>query len=404
LIIDNCESQWVQMTGGLGSYQNIYSFANIGNNIFAGSSVGAWRSTNNGVNWTSIGLNTKEIRSVAVLGADVFASVVNINSPEGVYKSTNNGTNWTQTSLNNLDVEVLSVSGNNIYAGTESGVYRSSNNGANWTFLGLENIYVQTLLSVSSGIYVGADLWSAGGGVYASMDNGASWTFIGLYGHSVHSLAVMGTTLYANMDPNNSTSGVYVYNNFGTNWTSLGLGYEVVAALAVSGNNLFAGSSAASYPTQGTGGVYLSTNNGASWIKKNQGFFNEDMRVSSLLIANGYIFAGCSWRSPFRCSLSEIIGVQNISTKIPSVYSLSQNYPNPFNPTTVINFQLPGNNYVTLKVFDLMGREVQILVNESLKPGAYEVSFDGSHLTSGVYFYRLTTDNYTETKQMVLVR
>jgi hypothetical protein len=98
------------------------------------------------------------------------------------------------------------------------------------------------------------------------------------------------------------------------------------------------------------------------------------------------------------------IGIQNISTEIPSSYSLSQNYPNPFNPTTIISFQLSLAGQVVLKVYDVMGREVQTLVNESLKPGTYEASFDGSSLNSGVYFYRLTTENYSETKKMILMK
>ena len=87
------------------------------------------------------------------------------------------------------------------------------------------------------------------------------------------------------------------------------------------------------------GGVFLSTNNGTNWLNKNQGF-NVIPKVYSLLIANNYIFAGTYGQSVWRRSLSEIIGIQNISTEIPSKYSLSQNYPNPFNPTTKLNSQL----------------------------------------------------------------
>jgi hypothetical protein len=99
-----------------------------------------------------------------------------------------------------------------------------------------------------------------------------------------------------------------------------------------------------------------------------------------------------------------VVEINNISTEIPSSYSLSQNYPNPFNPTTVISFQLSVAGQVVLKVYDVMGREVQTLVNESLKPGTYEASFDGSSLNSGVYFYKLITTGFTETKKMLMVK
>ena len=88
---------------------------------------------------------------------------------------------------------------------------------------------------------------------------------------------------------------------------------------------------------------------------------------------------------------------------------MSQNYPNPFNPETKIKFTIPqfrnlNSNVVTLKVFDMLGREVSVLVNDRLSPGIYEVTFDGSKLASGLYFYRLQIDGYSDTKRMALIK
>jgi hypothetical protein len=88
----------------------------------------------------------------------------------------------------------------------------------------------------------------------------------------------------------------------------------------------------------------------------------------------------------------------------PQQYSLSQNYPNPFNPKTGFRFQVPGVSDVKLTVYDLLGREVAVLVNERKIPGSYEVTFDGSGLASGVYIYRMTAGSFTESKKMVLVK
>jgi len=99
-----------------------------------------------------------------------------------------------------------------------------------------------------------------------------------------------------------------------------------------------------------------------------------------------------------------ITGINLISNEIPSSYSLSQNHPNPFNPSTVVRFQLSDVSDVSLKVYDVMGREVQTLVNEKLSAGTYEVTFDGSNLTSGMYFYKLTAGEYVSTKKMLLVK
>ena len=102
---------------------------------------------------------------------------------------------------------------------------------------------------------------------------------------------------------------------------------------------------------------------------------------------------------------------------VPRVFALEQNYPNPFNPTTGVRFQVgqtlrpaggrtgvPGANDVNITVFDLLGREVKILVNERKAPGVYEVSFDASGLSSGVYFYRMTAGSFSQMRKMMLIK
>lgn len=98
------------------------------------------------------------------------------------------------------------------------------------------------------------------------------------------------------------------------------------------------------------------------------------------------------------------VSVQNISSEVPSAYSLKQNYPNPFNPTTNIRYALPKNGMVKLVVFDALGREVETLVNESQQAGTYEAKFNGAALTSGVYFYKLSAGDFTDTKRMLIIK
>lgn len=97
-------------------------------------------------------------------------------------------------------------------------------------------------------------------------------------------------------------------------------------------------------------------------------------------------------------------GVENIEGIVPTAYVLLQNYPNPFNPETVVRFRLPAASDVRLVVFDILGREMELLVNERKAPGSYEVKFDGSNLASGVYLYRLTAGQYVECRKMALMR
>ncbi len=99
---------------------------------------------------------------------------------------------------------------------------------------------------------------------------------------------------------------------------------------------------------------------------------------------------------------SDIIEVN--TSNIPSEFSLSQNYPNPFNPSTTISFNLPNNAFVTLKIYDILGREITTLVNEELNAGHHTKVFNATNLSSGVYFYKLQAGKFSETKKMMLVR
>jgi hypothetical protein len=98
-----------------------------------------------------------------------------------------------------------------------------------------------------------------------------------------------------------------------------------------------------------------------------------------------------------------LVGIQN-NSEIPKVYSLSQNYPNPFNPTTSIKFSLPKAGIVKLAVYDILGNEVMTLQNGTMQAGNYILDFNTSNLSSGVYFYKLTADNFTDTKKMMLIK
>jgi hypothetical protein len=116
---------------------------------------------------------------------------------------------------------------------------------------------------------------------------------------------------------------------------------------------------------------------------------------------------------------TSLVGVNTISSEIPEHFSLSQNYPNPFNPITKIKFDIPtplnppfnqrgdersGGGFVRLTIYDVLGQEVTTLLNEQLQPGSYSVDWDASNYPSGVYFYKLETEIYSQTKKMVLIK
>jgi hypothetical protein len=111
-----------------------------------------------------------------------------------------------------------------------------------------------------------------------------------------------------------------------------------------------------------------------------------------------------TYRANIQLEMTTILGVSNPVSEIPDRYDLKQNYPNPFNPVTKINFDIPKQGLVTIKVYDVLGREVKTLINEVKAPGKYSVDFNGVELSSGVYFYRLESNGFLDIKRMVLIK
>ncbi len=124
----------------------------------------------------------------------------------------------------------------------------------------------------------------------------------------------------------------------------------------------------------------------------------------SLAISGDYIFAGTksgTWRRP----LSQIItGIYDSKANAHAGFSLDQNYPNPFNPVTTISFSILNSSYVSLKIFDDLGKDVRTLVNGVKPSGNYQIEFDASALPSGVYYFRLQSGAFAETKKLILLR
>jgi len=149
-------------------------------------------------------------------------------------------------------------------------------------------------------------------------------------------------------------------------------------------------------------GIFVSSNNGLNWNSKNEGL-DRVSEVKSICVFNNELFIGTIY-SICRRNLYEVISIHNISIETPSSYLLGQNYPNPFNPSTNIRYQIANAGYVTLKVFDILGKEIAVLVNKNQKPGTYEVTFDGESYPSGIYFYRLEAGDFSETRKMILVK
>ena len=163
-----------------------------------------------------------------------------------------------------------------------------------------------------------------------------------------------------------------------------------------------------------------STNEGASWeadIRLTVNMFGSQYPSVSVSDSDVHVLWSDNRDGNYeiyykRDPSGNVTGIENIILGIPKEFSLSQNYPNPFNPSTKIKFSIPSvtlrqaksDNWVTLKVYDILGREIATLVDEEKPAGNYEIIFDGKDLPSGMYVYKLTSGNYTESKKMLLLK
>ena len=102
--------------------------------------------------------------------------------------------------------------------------------------------------------------------------------------------------------------------------------------------------------------------------------------------------------------VTNLVGITSNNNEVPEKYSLSQNYPNPFNPTTNIQFAIPKDGFVTLRVFNSSGQLVETYTDGFMSAGSYNVDVDGTQLASGIYFYTLTAGDFRETKKMILIK
>ncbi|MBS1492103.1 MAG: T9SS type A sorting domain-containing protein [Bacteroidetes bacterium] len=194
------------------------------------------------------------------------------------------------------------------------------------------------------------------------------------------------------------SNGIIISSDKGYSWSSVVFPYGNVNAIAVSGNIVFAGTE--------KNGIFISQNLGQTWRNIN-GNLGKRISVNKLFVSGNDLYAATYTSSVLKAPISTLVGISNTTNSdIPDEYTLSQNYPNPFNPATKINYQIRNTGFVTLKIYDMNGSEVAELVNELKTAGSYSITFDAGkyNLASGVYFYKLNTGEFEDTKRMVLIK
>jgi hypothetical protein len=206
----------------------------------------------------------------------------------------------------------------------------------------------------------------------------------------IYFLSVHGSDLFAG-----TYNKVFRSTDNGTNWTEVTNGLNgTLRSFAASGTNLFVCT---------TTGIFISSDNGSIWTPVMSGLLNSF--VNDLAICGTNLFAATAGAGVWKRPLSEMItDVENTQHHIPTRFALGQNYPNPFNPTTTITFSIGTYSYTSLRVYDVLGREVATITSGELPAGSYTKQWNASSLPSGIYFYCLQVGSLTETKKLVLLK
>jgi len=314
---------------------------------------GAVRTYNGGQTWNTVGINSYFFFANCVFYLNSFTGyVVGTTGGVAIYKTTNSGSNWEFQWLGSQSGEANSAffpsSSVGYVVGTR--IYRTTNSALTWTRSdsGLSNSLRSVYFLDNNVGYCVGDA-----GTLLKTTNGSTW-----------SAQVTNT-------------GSNLYSVFFANYNT---GYVV-----------------------GQGGLILKTTNGGNnWLIQNSGTSNALKSVFFIGTEIGYAVGANG--TILKTTTGGVTFIQSISSSVPDGFKLYQNYPNPFNPLTKINFALPKKSFVNLIIYDPLGRTVAELVNQNLEPGTYAVDWDGSAFPSGIYFYSLLSENYRETKRMVLIK
>src|SRR5690606_9455402 len=322
-----------------------------------------------GDNWFTIS-SFLFMQDINVLTEDTMWYVDPNGLVGGVFRTTKGGVSWTQQSnLGSLKPTNVYFYNNSFgFIGRRSGASSSSrttDGGANWDVVLNEAFTDIHFIDSLTG-------WKANGNMKKTTDGGLNW---------------ITQTL-----PN---GGIII--------TSSMLNISVINKDTIWGVGGYVG-----YPnSEQRGFLFVTTNGGNNWLYQIPDTSIDIPRYFYVQFTDkkkGWAYSSAFYGVHTKVGGDTITTIQQISGNIPEQFKLDQNYPNPFNTKTTISYELRIRDFVKLIVFDVTGRIVQELINQVQLPGTYQYTFDGSHLTSGIYFYKLQTDNFMDTKKMILVK
>ena len=437
-------------------FSSIYKYYSLSifdslNIIAVGESGEIIKSTNGGNNWFSYyyTITVKDLLSVDFLNLNTGYAVGGSGT---ILKTTNGGDNWIFLSSPALATlrKVFFINTSTGYACSDAGgIFNTTNAGLNWvqqssgTSANMKSIqftnentgYAVGVLSSFPSLLCPVLKTTTGGGMWSMICNlnpdlpsslffiNSNTGYVVCYDGEIYKT----TNGWGFFSLNSGTTGSLTCVNFINPDTGIVAGSNIILKTTNGGINWIQKTNPLGavysdikyfdnnniYISTDHGKIIKSSDGGENWLIQKTETYGAIGGISFINLLTGYL-VGVGGIIQKTTNGGTNVSVKNIENLIPNGFILHQNYPNPFNPSTKIRFEIPahlsfpnastGNPYVSLKIYDITGREINTLVNEQLQPGIYEVTFDGSNLPSGIYFYCLISDKFSVTKKMILLK
>lgn len=389
----NAYSQWINQSVTSGAFPIFgCSFPSANTGYVCGYGELLLKTTNGGQNWTdlSLGFTGHNFNSIWFLNETTGFMV---STSDSLLYSTNGGLDWINyLYLGNQGQELFFINNQTGWASSSNRLYKTVNAGVNWSLVVNASMPDMFFLNENTG-------WKT---YYSGGSSQVMKTTDGCQSWETKLTTIDFRVIYAIEFINENTGWVCGYRGYiakttdgGETWTvQRDTGGEGLYAIDFINPNI-------GFAAGDMGSVVSTSDGGATWIETNQ--------PASRYAKIEFINQNTGWMVGSHGIIRKTTNAAGLTfvnqiSEIASSFELKQNYPNPFNPSTTIEFSVPVQGFYTLKIFDMNGKEAASLVNERLNAGSYNVEWNANNNSSGVYFYKLVSENFSAVKKMILVK
>lgn len=398
------QSGWLAQTAGTKNLVAV-NFVNRTTGYIFTNDANFFKTTNSGINWTLVATG---------IGESTFGGYFHnentgyLTTPNVIGRTTNGGLNWTPIILSGALGVVFptKITFINDLTGYCSGtdihpypmpcchdgvIYKTTNGGLNWNLLYRAGADDFTDIKVKN-----ADsLTLLGFSLYKTTNSGINW-LSGSYQPSLYPRSFtnpyIDTIFIIGRD-----GGIIRSVNHGANWN-----FSLSAGVTGPLRSSFFIDAKRGHAAGNSGKIFFTSNAGDNWMAQTTNTTKNLMSVFFINKDTGFAVGDSG--IVLRTYTGGLTSINSNIHNVPARYTLGQNFPNPFNPFTTIQFDLQKSSFIKLSVYDILGREVERLINEHKPAGSYSIKWDASRFNSGIYFYRIETESFTETRKMMLAK